>query len=58
MSCATRRTLLVNAILNKVNHLNFAVEVTFMVLQVSPTKIEPNITWEALPTEFVLPDDP
>lgn len=29
-----------------------------MVLQVSPTKIEPNITWEALPADFVLPDEP
>ncbi|TYQ30301.1 Uma2 family endonuclease [Pseudanabaena sp. UWO310] len=29
-----------------------------MVLQVSPIKIEPNITWEALPADFVLPDDP
>ena len=29
-----------------------------MVLQVSPIKVEPNITWEALPADFVLPDDP
>jgi Uma2 family endonuclease len=29
-----------------------------MVLQVSPIKIEPNITWVALPADFVLPDDP
>ena len=29
-----------------------------MVLQVSPTKIEPKITWEALPDDFVLPDEP
>ena len=29
-----------------------------MILQIPPTKIEPTITWEALPTDFVLPDDP
>ncbi len=29
-----------------------------MVLQLSPIKIEPKITWEALPADFVLPDDP
>ena len=28
-----------------------------MVLQI-PAKIEPIVTWEALPTDFVLPDDP
>ncbi len=29
-----------------------------MVLQVHSTKSEPTITWEALPADFVLPDDP
>ncbi|AUT02965.1 hypothetical protein CLI64_22575 [Nostoc sp. CENA543] len=29
-----------------------------MVLQVSPTQKQVNITWEALPGDFVLPDDP
>jgi Uma2 family endonuclease len=29
-----------------------------MILQIPPSKIEPTITWEALPTDFVLPDDP
>lgn len=29
-----------------------------MILQILSTKIEPTVTWEALPTDFVLPDDP
>ena len=29
-----------------------------MVLQIPSTKPEPTITWEALPADFVLPDDP
>jgi Uma2 family endonuclease len=29
-----------------------------MVLQIPSTKAEPTVTWEALPAEFVLPDDP
>ena len=29
-----------------------------MILQIPSTKIEPIITWEALPADFVLPDDP
>jgi Uma2 family endonuclease len=29
-----------------------------MILQIPSTKIEPTITWEALPADFVLPDDP
>jgi len=29
-----------------------------MILQIPPIKIEPIITWEPLPTDFVLPDDP
>jgi len=29
-----------------------------MVLQLSSTKAEPTVTWEALPADFVLPDDP
>jgi Uma2 family endonuclease len=29
-----------------------------MVLQVDPTRKEPTITWEKLPADFILPDDP
>lgn len=29
-----------------------------MILQIPPIKIEPTITWESLPDDFVLPDDP
>lgn len=29
-----------------------------MVLQISPIQKEPNIIWEALPADFILPDDP
>jgi Uma2 family endonuclease len=29
-----------------------------MVLQIPSTKAEPTVTWEALPADFVLPDDP
>ena len=29
-----------------------------MILQIPSTKNEPTITWESLPTDFVLPDDP
>ncbi|MEA5479593.1 Uma2 family endonuclease [Pseudanabaena galeata UHCC 0370] len=29
-----------------------------MILQIPPTKIEPTISWEALPDDFVLSDDP
>ncbi|MDJ0733788.1 MAG: Uma2 family endonuclease [Nostocaceae cyanobacterium] len=29
-----------------------------MVLQTHPVQIQPNVTWEALPADFVLPDDP
>jgi hypothetical protein len=29
-----------------------------MVLQVSPARNQPIITWEVLPADFVLPDDP
>ncbi|MGB3265008.1 MAG: hypothetical protein WBA89_13770 [Microcoleus sp.] len=29
-----------------------------MVLQINPTKQEPVVTWEKLPEDFILPDDP
>ncbi|MBN4002713.1 Uma2 family endonuclease [Nostoc sp. LPT] len=29
-----------------------------MVLQVNPIQKEPTVTWEALPADFILPDDP
>lgn len=29
-----------------------------MVLQVNPIQKEPIVTWEALPADFILPDDP
>jgi Uma2 family endonuclease len=29
-----------------------------MVLQITSIKTEPTVTWEALPTDFLLPDDP
>ncbi len=29
-----------------------------MVLQIQPIQKEPNVTWEALPSDFILPDDP
>ncbi|MBD2413638.1 Uma2 family endonuclease [Nostoc calcicola FACHB-3891] len=29
-----------------------------MVLQIQPTQKEPIVTWEALPADFILPDDP
>lgn len=29
-----------------------------MVLQINPTKQEPVVTWEKLPADFILPDDP
>jgi hypothetical protein len=29
-----------------------------MVLQIPSTKAEPTVTWETLPADFVLPDDP
>ena len=29
-----------------------------MILQIPPIKTEPTITWESLPNDFVLPDDP
>ncbi len=29
-----------------------------MVLQVHPTQPKPTVTWEPLPADFVLPDDP
>ncbi|WP_293128091.1 Uma2 family endonuclease [Microcoleus sp. bin38.metabat.b11b12b14.051] len=29
-----------------------------MVLQINPTKQEPIVTWEKLPSDFILPDDP
>ncbi|HEY9621004.1 MAG TPA: Uma2 family endonuclease [Crinalium sp.] len=29
-----------------------------MVLQIPPSRTEPTITWDALPSDFVLPDDP
>ncbi len=29
-----------------------------MVLQLIPTKKEPVVTWEKLPEDFILPDDP
>ena len=29
-----------------------------MILQIPLIKIEPTITWESLPADFILPDDP
>lgn len=29
-----------------------------MVLQINPIQKEPTVTWEALPADFILPDDP
>ncbi len=29
-----------------------------MILQILPIKIEPTITWESLPADFILLDDP
>ncbi|MBE9097681.1 hypothetical protein [Tychonema sp. LEGE 07203] len=29
-----------------------------MVLQINPAKQEPVVTWEKLPSDFILPDDP
>lgn len=37
---------------------NFFGEVNPMVLQAPSRKIAPTVTWEALPADFILPDDP
>lgn len=29
-----------------------------MVLQIQPSQKKPNVSWEALPADFILPDDP